>query len=373
MRASCAPAGRRLPTTSASAPSERSPARSGREPWARVEPRSPVLSEPCKSTLELLSAGARPKIIPTASEMPNAKNRTGRFTPMLSARGRFCRHCRQHQADSQFCQAQAEHSAASARSTLSVINCRTMRARLAPNAARMANSRVLAAERASKRFATFVQAISRTIPTAPNSKRSVPPVSPTIDLLQRYDIDPQVSIRGGIETVQIFLDGGSFRLGPAPCSPRASSGQCRRSRGWCDRYRAEAHPAPATYTHLQSVHKRNPGGRTPMIVKSTPSRITDLPSACGLDANRSFHNRSLIMDGGRCVRLVFRWREITSQDRLYAQGGEEAGGDLHAVQVLRCSGAGQIIIAPVKRGHLFERASIALPILKVRVCDCQAV
>ena len=35
-----------------------------------------------------------------------------------------------------------------------------------------------------------------------------------------------------------------------------------------------------------------------MTVKSIPSRITDLPSARGLDANRSFHNRSLIMAAG---------------------------------------------------------------------------
>jgi hypothetical protein len=45
----------------------------------------------------------------------------------------------------------------------------------------MANSRVLAGERANRRFATLVQAISRTIPTAPSSNRSVPPASPTID------------------------------------------------------------------------------------------------------------------------------------------------------------------------------------------------
>ena len=32
-----------------------------------------------------------------------------------------------------------------------------------------------------------------------------------------------------------------------------------------------------------------------MTVNSTPSMITDLPSACGLDANRSLHNRSLII------------------------------------------------------------------------------
>ncbi len=81
-----------------------------------------------------------------------------------------------------------------------------MRARLAPNAERMANSRVLDAERASERLATFVQAISKTIPTAPNSNNSVPAGVAYNRPFEWFDIGPQVSIRGGIEAVEDLLD-----------------------------------------------------------------------------------------------------------------------------------------------------------------------
>ena len=52
---------------------------------------------------------------------------------------------------------------------LSVISCRTMRARLAPSALRIANSLLRAAARASSRFDKFTHAISRIIPTATHS------------------------------------------------------------------------------------------------------------------------------------------------------------------------------------------------------------
>ena len=50
---------------------------------------------------------------------------------------------------------------------LSVSNCRTMRPRPAPSAARTAISRCRAVARASSRFATFAHAISSTSVTAP--------------------------------------------------------------------------------------------------------------------------------------------------------------------------------------------------------------
>ena len=49
------------------------------------------------------------------------------------------------------------------------MSCRTSRHRLAPSAARMPTSRSRALALASSRLATFAQAISRTIPTAPSS------------------------------------------------------------------------------------------------------------------------------------------------------------------------------------------------------------
>src|SRR5690348_4291429 len=56
-----------------------------------------------------------------------------------------------------------------ANSELSARSCRTKRERLAPSAARTANSRPLAVDRASRRLATFAQPISSRRQTAANS------------------------------------------------------------------------------------------------------------------------------------------------------------------------------------------------------------
>ncbi len=63
----------------------------------------------------------------------------------------------------------AEHTARGDRSTLSVSNCRMIRPRPAPTAARMAISRLRPVARASRRLATLAHAMSSTKPTAPAS------------------------------------------------------------------------------------------------------------------------------------------------------------------------------------------------------------
>ena len=62
--------------------------------------------------------------------------------------------------------------------TLSVSSCRTMRPRLAPSAARTASSPVRALARASSRFATLTQQVSRTMPTTPRNMSDVSSTSP---------------------------------------------------------------------------------------------------------------------------------------------------------------------------------------------------
>ena len=57
--------------------------------------------------------------------------------------------------------------------TLSVSNCRMMRRRPAPSAARTASSRVRAVARARSKFATFPQQISSTNPTTPRKSMEV--------------------------------------------------------------------------------------------------------------------------------------------------------------------------------------------------------
>ena len=66
---------------------------------------------------------------------------------------------------------------------LSVRSCRTTRPRLAPRAARIANSRVRPVERASRRLAMLTHAISRTKPTAPSKTQRRGATSPTMSCL----------------------------------------------------------------------------------------------------------------------------------------------------------------------------------------------
>ena len=63
--------------------------------------------------------------------------------------------------------------AASASTTLSASNCRTICRRVAPSATRMAISRDRVLARATIRFATFAHAMSSTNPTAPIRTTSV--------------------------------------------------------------------------------------------------------------------------------------------------------------------------------------------------------
>jgi hypothetical protein len=79
----------------------------------------------------------------------------------------------QHQAGPPAGEQQADRGAPRDSRTLSVNNWRTTRQRSAPSAARMANSRFRAVERANSRLATLAQAMISTNPTAPTSSSSV--------------------------------------------------------------------------------------------------------------------------------------------------------------------------------------------------------
>ena len=73
---------------------------------------------------------------------------------------------------------------------LSVKSCRITRPRVAPSAERMANSCVRAVERASRRFATFTQAMRRTKPTAASSTSRNGWMSPTTSCLSGISVMP---------------------------------------------------------------------------------------------------------------------------------------------------------------------------------------
>ena len=146
--------------------------------WRKPVPERPPdsLSVALRSGREVCSAGMRPNRRPvsSATRMVNARTRQSMPTsePSAPTRGRL--------AVLTLSRARipttpaTEPTAAPAResSTLSVSSCRTMRARPAPMATRMAISRRRPMARASSRLATLAQAISSTRLTAPTSTSS---------------------------------------------------------------------------------------------------------------------------------------------------------------------------------------------------------
>ena len=123
-----------------------------------------------RSGAQVWSAGASPKITLVAAETASAKSSTGRLTATSDSSGivfggtsvRITR-------SAPYASAVPTMPPATARSTLSVSNCRTSRQRLPPSAARTAISRCRPAALDSSRFDTLAHAISSSRPTAPKS------------------------------------------------------------------------------------------------------------------------------------------------------------------------------------------------------------
>ncbi len=141
-------------------------------------PRPPALSASCKSVFELFNAGASPNKIPTVIETPKVNRRTGTLTPIVSARDRFP--ARTASAGPTPNDANATPSAppSSESKTLSATNCEAINERLAPSAARIANSRERASDRAIRRLAT-------------SHKRSARPIQPHLTGAAAFHSRPQ--------------------------------------------------------------------------------------------------------------------------------------------------------------------------------------
>ena len=146
-----------------------------------VDPRSPPsFSASPRLAPARCSAGARPKRTPVTTPMPAVKpssrqsriDRSNGASARSAARGRSpglsaMSACAPHTPMPSPIAAPADDS-----SMLSTSTWRMMSPRPAPMAARIAISFCRAADRASRRFATFAQAISRTSATAPSSTSS---------------------------------------------------------------------------------------------------------------------------------------------------------------------------------------------------------
>ena len=132
-----------------------------------------------KSCRVAWSAGASPNTIPVkavkAKEYPQTRRSGWTSHTSLGAPCGKCAstNCAMPSIDQN---ARSDPSAPpkNAISRLSVNNCRTMRQRVPPIASRMAISFCLAEALASRRFATFAHAISRTSPTAASTTAPIP-------------------------------------------------------------------------------------------------------------------------------------------------------------------------------------------------------
>src|SRR5271156_6099211 len=145
-----------------------------------VEPRPPAFSAACRSVCELCSAGARPNRIPTTTETPSANKSTERFTPMFSLRGKLPGSAASTGRTPHFANRRPSVPPASESSTLSVTNCRTMRALLAPSA-----------ERQQKRSAHVRDEF----------------------VLEGLKVRSQTAIGGRVELIQLRLNRAHFRFG----------------------------------------------------------------------------------------------------------------------------------------------------------------
>ena len=133
----------------------------------------------------------------------------------------------------------------SARVRLSASNCRTIRARLAPSAARMAISLSRLALRASERLATLVAAIRSTQKTAPVSIHKASRDAGSGDLqAQRNHTDAAVPVGCRRTVRRDAVRSRSSRPGPAQTSRSVEAFQ-RRTRN-PSRARRDGFPNPET-------------------------------------------------------------------------------------------------------------------------------
>src|SRR5882724_9258572 len=154
--------------TSASAISAATSARCTR--WrVPLPPRPPSLRARCAVAFVVLNAGISPKQIPASNEIAAAKIRTRPSIPASEERGSVIGSTRNAAFVPLAASSTPSPPPIAASKMLSVSSCRRIRPWPAPRALRIANSCVRAIERASRRLATFTQAISSTNPTAPNN------------------------------------------------------------------------------------------------------------------------------------------------------------------------------------------------------------
>ena len=280
--------------TSASATSTTTNTARVRFPRAADPLLPPSLRESVRLVPDAVSAGTTPKIKPQTTDAPNVNASTVASMPTSSRRwiGKRSattarRNPRPHHASSS-----PPNPPASERTRLSASNWRTSRPRPAPSAARTASSRWRAVARASRRLATFAQAMRSTKATAPASTKSAGRMSPVSCCRSGTTFDVHPVLKSGNICVRLAE---TCVISACACSTAMPG--LRRPTTVSDRPRGVRDCAvnpigSQTSTFLSRIE--NPDGMTPTIVKGVPCDTTGWPRMFGSPRKRRFHSRSLM-------------------------------------------------------------------------------
>ncbi|MCG3160997.1 MAG: hypothetical protein JMDDDDMK_02110 [Acidobacteria bacterium] len=172
-----------------------------------------------------------------------------------------------------------------------------MRQRPAPNAARTATSRCRPAARASSRLATFAQAISKTIPTAPSSTNKARRISPVNCVRSGTTLTPQLALKSYERSnwpPMTFISACACS-NVTPGLSLATDMAKRPRRCFIDSSICHGAHISAILRVIEPplTCQLKSAGITPTTVVSLPFRISLRPMICGSPPNRRCHKPKL--------------------------------------------------------------------------------
>ena len=256
--------------------------------WRRIPPADTKASPGASRRARLApgSAGARPNNIPTRSEETSVNSNTGPLSCTSASRGMAVVAVARSARMPHTAMAKPTPPPISESKALSVSNWRISRTRPAPRAVRRAISRCRATPRASIKFATFAQAMSKTKVTAPKMIKIGSRASPATSCCngtsrnrQSASFEYARSITGCIAPNSASVC-HSFRPGFSRAMAATLRFPLAESMG-------ELQGCQISVCTGGSVRgKWNPGGITPTTVRAFPSSVSVCPTAVRLPKRR---------------------------------------------------------------------------------------
>ncbi len=233
----------------------------------------------------------------------------------------------------------------------------------------MQNSRCRDAARTSSRFATFVQAMSSTKPTAASSTSSAGRTPPTSCSRSGSTRTVQPALKSGYSCADLRGDPCSDPLRPR-CgvttglqARRPSRGSCRSASAAARASARRASTAPASTRTRMLLATRRPTetgtqpGITPTTVAGSPFTRSDRPAMSGVPSNRRRHSPSPMTTTGPAVEVGRN--EGPADDWRDAEHVEELDAHPHGADPLRIAGAGQVRAIRTHRRERRERGVAA--------------